>query len=95
MGACGCAAQAQRGLWQADVDISDQATTMQPVCCTGSDVSMHAFVLTSCRTAYPAVLELQDRQLQELLQRQLRLYTTGGRGKLGVLPFEQLAHYCQ
>jgi hypothetical protein len=37
------------------------------------------------------VLELQDKKLQELLQRQLRLYTTGACGKLVALPFEQVA----
>jgi hypothetical protein len=36
-----------------------------------------AVVRVSARCAFPAVSELQDKQLQEVLQRQLRLYTTG------------------
>lgn len=31
----------------------------------------------SARSAFPAVSELQDKQLQNVLQWQLRLYTTG------------------
>lgn len=30
-----------------------------------------------CRTAFPTAHELHDKQLQQVLQRQLRLYTTG------------------
>ncbi len=33
--------------------------------------------LSATRAAFPAASELQDMQLEETLQRQLRLYTTG------------------
>jgi hypothetical protein len=36
-----------------------------------------AFVVMCCRHAYPSVAELADAQLQQVLHRQLRLWTTG------------------